>query len=154
MNRMPVECGAIGVVRNAVREPTDAGWGSVVSRVEVRPEFQAGLQGLDQFSHAIVVFLMHRAQFVPATHVVRRPQERLDMPLVGIFAQRARHRPNAIGVTTVSIERLESCAVLVRGLDAIDGTPVLDIKPYVPAYDRPRDPRVPEWIERLMGGYF
>jgi len=76
------------------------------------------------------------------------------MPRLGIFAQRARHRPNPIGVTTVTIERVQDGVLTVRGLDAIDGTPVLDVKPHVPVYDAPTRPRVPEWIDRLMAGYF
>ena len=76
------------------------------------------------------------------------------MPVVGIFAQRARHRPNPIGVTTVAIDRLAGDSVYVRGLDAIDGTPVLDVKPHVRAFDSPLEPTEPEWMGRLMEGYF
>ncbi len=76
------------------------------------------------------------------------------MPEMGIFAQRARHRPNPIGVTAVELVRREKNRVWVRGLDAIDGTPVVDVKPYVPQFDAVESPRVPEWIERLMVGYF
>ena len=76
------------------------------------------------------------------------------MPLVGAFAQRAKHRPNPIGITAVEILAAEGNVLTVRGLDAIDGTPVLDIKPYLPAFDRVDDARVPAWIEKLMEGYF
>ena len=65
-----------------------------------------------------------------------------------------RHRPNPIGVTTVAIEDVRDGVLTVRGLDAIDGTPVLDVKPHVPLYDAPPRPSVPEWIGRLMAGYF
>ena len=75
------------------------------------------------------------------------------MPLVGIFAQRGKDRPNQIGMTAVEVLSVSDDALVVRGLDAIDGTPVLDIKPYYPMYDR-RDARVPEWVDRLMDGYF
>jgi len=76
------------------------------------------------------------------------------MPEVGIFAQRAKDRPNPLGITAVSIVGVESGVLVVRGLDAIDGTPVVDVKPYYPAYDRIMDASVPEWVERLMKGYF
>lgn len=76
------------------------------------------------------------------------------MPEVGIFAQRAKDRPNPIGITAVQIVEVLPDCLVVRGLDAIDGTPVLDIKPYVPAYDRVAEAKVPEWADRLMDGYF
>jgi tRNA (Thr-GGU) A37 N-methylase len=73
--------------------------------------------------------------------------------LVGIFAQRARHRPNRIGVTSVEIVEVTDKSVKVRALDAINGTPVIDIKPYVPVYDR-KDATIPVWMETMMKGYF
>lgn len=76
------------------------------------------------------------------------------MPLVGIFAQRAKDRPNPIGITAVSLLSVTSDSVFVRGLDAIDGTPVLDLKPYYPQYDCMDGAIVPEWVVRLMEGYF
>lgn len=76
------------------------------------------------------------------------------MPLVGIFSQRAKRRPNPIGVSTVPVVNVSGHSLFVRGLDAIDGTPVLDIKPHAPAFDAPSQPRVPEWLDRLMLGYF
>jgi len=145
---------AIGRVVNTVRETRDRGWGEVLSELRLSPGFANGLLGLDGFSHAVVVFLMHEAKFHAAEHLRRHPQERADMPLLGIFAQRARHRPNPIGITTVAIERIEGGSVFVRGLDAIDGTPILDIKPHVVSYDSPTDSREPEWVRRLMQGYF
>ena len=76
------------------------------------------------------------------------------MPELGIFAQRAKHRPNPIGVTAVRLLGVDGNVLRVRGLDAIDGTPVLDIKPYFPRFDAPGDACVPEWVERLMAEYF
>ena len=144
----------IGVVRNGVTAARDDEWGRVVSELQLRPELADGLRGLDQFSHVVVLFLMHDARFDPVTHLTRRPRDRADMPVVGIFAQRARHRPNPIGITTVELKRIERSSLFVRGLDAIDGTPVLDVKPHVPAFDAPAHPRLPDWVARLMEGYF
>jgi tRNA-Thr(GGU) m(6)t(6)A37 methyltransferase TsaA len=144
----------IGVVKNGTTEAGDAAWGEIVSEVELRPELAGGLQGLDSFSHAVVVFLMHEARFDPAQHLQRRPRDRGDMPLLGAFAQRAKHRPNPIGVTTVRIERVAGRSLFVRGLDAVDGTPVLDLKPHFPVFDAPENPVVPDWVARLMDGYF
>ena len=97
----------IGFVKNSVREPADAAWGSVVSEIRLRSELAEGLRGLEDFSHLVIVFLMHEARFRADLHLVRRPRDRAEMPSLGIFAPRARHRPNPIGVTTVSLERLE-----------------------------------------------
>jgi tRNA-Thr(GGU) m(6)t(6)A37 methyltransferase TsaA len=144
----------IGVVRNSVAQPRDEGWGAVVSEIRLRPELADGLRGLADFSHAVVVFLLDRAGFDPTAHLLRHPRNRPDLPRLGIFAQRGRNRPNGIGVTTVAIERVEDGVLTVRGLDAIDGTPVLDVKPHVPVYDAPARPRVPAWMDRLMQGYF
>lgn len=76
------------------------------------------------------------------------------MPIVGIFSQRAKDRPNPIGVTAVKIVDVGDDYLEVRGLDAIDTTPVLDIKPYYPEYDRIKNPTTPNWVKRLMKGYF
>jgi tRNA-Thr(GGU) m(6)t(6)A37 methyltransferase TsaA len=97
---------------------------------------------------------MHKAIFNPNQHLVRRPQERPEMPLIGIFAQRAKHRPNPLGVTSVELLGLNYNKIQVKGLDAIDGTPVLDIKPYIPIMDTKIDIKIPNWIKRLMINYF
>jgi tRNA-Thr(GGU) m(6)t(6)A37 methyltransferase TsaA len=144
---------AIATVRNGRSSTADSRWGTLESAIEMRPEYAAGLQGLEAFSHAIVVFYMHEDPGGEKVTLVRRPRGREDMPLLGVFAQRARMRPNPIGVTAVEVLSVEPGLVRVRGLDAIDGTPVLDIKPYAPAFDR-RDARVPEWMDELMAGYF
>ena len=150
MNEIPFT--PIGTVRTGRTDSVDKGWGQVESCVELRPDYAAGLAGLDQFTHAWVIFFMHeRDDEVPS--LTRRPRGRADMPLLGVFAQRGRMRPNTLGITPVEVVRVEPAALVVRGLDAIDGTPVLDLKPYVPAFDR-REARVPEWMERLMFGYF
>jgi tRNA (adenine37-N6)-methyltransferase len=144
----------IAHVRNGRDSADDRGWGKVESRIELDPAFAAGLEGLDQFSHAVVVFYMHLDPDREPATLRRRPRGRPDMPLVGVFAQRGRMRPNPIGVSSVDILRVEPGAVVVRGLDAVEGTPVLDLKPYAPVFDRRDQARTPDWIDRLMQGYF
>ena len=151
---MRLDLRAIGVVRSPVAEPVDEGWGLVVSEVRLEERYASGLKGLEEFSHAVIVVWLHKAEFALHAHLRRRPQGREDMPCVGIFAQRARHRPNPIGVTAVEIVGVEGNVLRVRGLDAIDGTPVLDVRPYFPACDRVEGASVPEWVDRLMEGYF
>jgi len=149
-----IEVRPIGVVRCPVAEPRDDDWGEVVSEVCFDRDLTPGLAGIEQFSHGLVVFWMHRSSFRADTDLVRRPRGRDDMPQLGIFAQRAKHRPNPIGVTAVRVVGLRGAVVSVKGLDAVDGTPVLDFKPYVPAFDARGDATVPEWMGRLMVGYF
>ena len=149
-----MNCSPIGTVKSPVTEGVDQGWGDVVSEIHVDADLADGLHGLESFSHVVVVFDMHRSSWTPTNDLVRRPQGREDMPLLGIFAQRAKHRPNPIGVTSVRLLGVEGNVLRVGGLDAIDGTPILDIKPYFPQYDSVIDTQTPEWVDRLMSGYF
>jgi tRNA-Thr(GGU) m(6)t(6)A37 methyltransferase TsaA len=148
-----MNCTIIGTVKSPVIEPVDMNWGEVISEIVLEPEYAPGLLGLERFSHLMVLTFLHEAEYNPEKHLRRHPQERQGIPLVGIFAQRARHRPNRIGVTSVEIVEVTDKSVKVRALDAIDGTPVIDIKPYVPVYDR-KDATIPEWMETMMKGYF
>ena len=145
---------SIGSVSSPVTERTDENWGEIRSRIVLYPEFAGGLQGLEGFSHAIVVTYLHQARYERDKHLQRRPRNLATMPQVGILAQRAKNRPNPIGVTAVEILKVGHDHLEVKGLDAIDGTPVLDIKPYYPHFDRIDAPEVPEWVDRLMEGYF
>jgi tRNA-Thr(GGU) m(6)t(6)A37 methyltransferase TsaA len=152
--RPEVNVEPIGTVESPVTEAVDENWGSVVSLIHLDDSLAPGLTGLEQFSHIVVLFFMHEYTFDSAADLVRRPQGRSDMPQVGILAQRAKHRPNPIGITTVELIQVEGNVLKVKGLDAIDGTPVLDIKPYFPAFDDVPNASIPEWVERLMKDYF
>ena len=143
----------IGEVKSPVTEAVDMNWGEIISEIVLKPEYAPGLLGLEGFSHAMILTFLHEARYDPEVHLRRHPQERQDMPLLGIFAQRARHRPNKIGVTACEIVEVTENSVKVRALDAIDGTPILDVKPYVPVYDK-RDATIPKWMEKMMKGYF
>ncbi len=144
----------IGHVATAARDAVDSGWGEVTSRLVLNPDYAKGIRGLDQFSHALVVTHLHRASFDAERHIVRRPRGLATMPEIGIFSQRAKDRPNPIGITAVRILGIGEGFLDVRGLDAVDGTPVLDIKPYVPQFDRIDAATVPPWMDKLMEGYF
>ncbi|MFW9905277.1 MAG: tRNA (N6-threonylcarbamoyladenosine(37)-N6)-methyltransferase TrmO [Candidatus Thorarchaeota archaeon] len=145
----------IGFIRSSVTEAIDHSWGEVVSDIHLNVSLSGGLKKLDQFSHAIIIFYMHQAPiFNLKTDLLRRPQGRLDMPEIGIFAQRAKHRPNPIGMTVVQIISIMKNILRVKGLDAIDGTPVLDIKPYFPIFDRINTAKTPKWVDELMMDYF
>ena len=143
----------IGFVKNEVSSRKDVSWGEDTSVIRLADEYLSGLSGLEDFSHAIILFYLDKAKYVKEKHLQRRPQNREDMPLVGIFSQRGKDRPNQIGMTSVRILAVSEDSLTVQGLDAIDGTPVLDIKPYYPVYDK-KDAEVPEWVDRLMAHYF
>jgi tRNA-Thr(GGU) m(6)t(6)A37 methyltransferase TsaA len=149
-----MEMKPIGFVKSPVTEPVDENWGGVVSRIHLAKPWGRGLKGLAEFSHLVVLFHMHQATHNPATDLVRRPRGRADMPKLGIFAQRAKHRPNPVGITAVKLLGIRGSTMTVRGLDAVDGSPVLDIKPYVPEFDRVDRPTVPKWMKKLLKGYF
>ena len=143
----------IGFVKNEVSSRKDVSWGEDTSLIQLKDEYISGLSGLEDFSHAIILYYLDKANYVKEKHLQRRPQNRDDMPLVGIFSQRGKDRPNQIGMTSVRILSVSENTLVVKGLDAIDGTPVLDVKPYYPVYDR-KDAEVPEWVDRLMEHYF
>ena len=143
----------IGYVHNSIENKKDVSWGEDVSVIELKKEYYTGMAGLNDFSHATVIYYLDKAVYDREKHLQRRPQNREDMPLVGIFAQRGKDRPNRIGMTSVQIVGVSEKSLTVKGLDAIDGTMVLDIKPYYPAYDK-KEATVPEWVERLMEHYF
>ena len=145
---------AIAIVHSPVAEPVDENWGGVESRIVFDPELRGGLRGLEEFSHVVVVAYLHRAAFDRGRHLVRRPRGLATMPQVGIFAQRAKDRPNPIGITVVPLVAVEADGIRVRGLDAIDGTPVLDVKPYFAEFDSAAESRSPKWVGELMKGYF
>jgi tRNA-Thr(GGU) m(6)t(6)A37 methyltransferase TsaA len=146
----------IGMVRSAITAPADDCWAGLVSVIGLDPlQFTAECTlGLADFSHAEIVFLFDRVVPEKVFTRARHPRDRRDWPNTGIFAQRAKDRPNRIGVTVCKIESVDGLCVSVRELDAIDGTPVLDIKPYVEEFG-PREPvRQAAWSRELMAGYF
>lgn len=143
----------IGYVENNVQAKKDVSWGGDISRIVLEKEYYMGLSGLEDFSHAVIIYYLDKAEYKREKHLRRRPQNRDDMPLVGIFSQRGKDRPNKIGMTAVQIVEVSEKTLVVKGLDAINGTTVLDIKPYYPVYDK-KDADVPDWVNRLMEHYF
>ena len=137
----------IGFVRNEVKQAPGAGygWESVVSEIVIDSGLTEALEGLEKFSHIIVLCWMHRSADRGKPPLKVHPRHNKALPLVGLFASRSPHRPNSIGKATVRLLKREDNILTVKGLDALDGTPVVDIKPYIPGYDSVRGARVPEW---------
>jgi tRNA-Thr(GGU) m(6)t(6)A37 methyltransferase TsaA len=146
----------IGVVRGGRVEPEDDGWDAEVCTIELDAErFTAEVvAGLADFSHVEVVFQFHLVDEAAVVTTARHPREREDWPKVGIFAQRGRVRPNRLGVSVAALERVDGTDVVVRGLDAVDGTPVLDLKPVLREFLPRGQVRQPAWSTELMAGYW
>jgi tRNA-Thr(GGU) m(6)t(6)A37 methyltransferase TsaA len=145
----------VAYVRGGRRDPDDDGWARECAVLELTDRFGPdAVLGLEAFSHLEVVYHFHRVAEVDEVPGSRHPRDRMDWPRVGIFAQRGRVRPNRLGVSVCSLLGVAGTTLHVRGLDAIDGTPVLDIKPFMPEFG-PHGPVVtPAWSQELMAGYW
>lgn len=145
----------VGYVHSARSEVRDDDWGEVTARIELAASFDAHcLDGLEDFSHAEVIFVFDRVAESAVERGTRHPRGNRAWPRVGIFAQRGKDRPNRLGTTIVEIVGRDGRALTVRGLDAVDGTPVVDIKPAMVEF-LPRSPvRQPDWSHELMRDYW
>jgi tRNA-Thr(GGU) m(6)t(6)A37 methyltransferase TsaA len=148
--REPVSIRPIGVVRNGVTAPRPDGWQHVRSDIIVREELAGALDGIEGYSHIIVVFAFDK---VPESELKERVRPRGDarIPEQGVLATRSQLRPSPLGVSVVRLLRRRGNILRVEGLDAIDSTPVLDIKPYYPNYDAVATAEVPDWARALEG---
>lgn len=148
MSKRALICHPIGYVKNEISPGQDVRWEEIDSQVVIEESFSEGLEGLEEFSHIIVLFWLHRKKEEPPPLKIR-PEMREDMPLLGVLATRSPVRPNPIGLTVVELLERQGNTLRVRGLDAYDGTPVLDIKPYLPRGDLVEKVRVAPWVKRL-----
>ncbi len=146
----------IGVVHSPIHEPVDDVWGGVTARIELDASrfSEESLAGLDEFSHVEIVFVFDRVADSEIHFGARHPRGHVDWPKVGIFAQRGKNRPNRIGVTVCRLVSVRPLAIEVEGLDAIDGTPVLDIKPYLRQFAPRGEVHQPGWATELMAEYW
>jgi tRNA (adenine37-N6)-methyltransferase len=150
-----IEVAPIGWVRAPRAEARDDFWGAVTSNIEIDERFSPdALAGLADFSHLEVVYQFHGVPTERIETAARHPRNRSDWPLVGIFAQRGKARPNRLGVSRCNLVRVDGRIVTVRRLDAIDGTPVLDIKPYMVEFGPIGPVAQPPWATELMKNYY
>ncbi|MBL7062499.1 MAG: tRNA (N6-threonylcarbamoyladenosine(37)-N6)-methyltransferase TrmO [Dehalococcoidia bacterium] len=138
----------IGVVKNSIKDLETEDWKKAVCEIIVNEDQKEALSLIEEFSHVIVLYWMHKVS--PSQRLVMRvhPRGRQDLPLVGVLASRSPARPNPIGVSTVTLLERRDNVLKVMGLDAADGTPVLDIKPYIPGYDSPAKAETPDWVTK------
>lgn len=137
------------------KKPEDDYWGGEESRIVLADRLEPdALQGIDDFSHVEVLFVFDRVDPAKIVAGARHPRNNHDWPAIGIFAQRGKNRPNRIGSTICRVVRLADRVLTVAELDAIDGTPVLDIKPVMAEFLPREEVRQPEWSSELMSLYW
>jgi tRNA-Thr(GGU) m(6)t(6)A37 methyltransferase TsaA len=145
----------VGQVRGSRVQPEDDSWDAEEAVIELDGRFEPqALAGLNDFSHIEVIFQFDRVREADINTAARHPRGRADWPLVGIFAQRGRGRPNRIGVSVCRLLSVEGLKLKVRGLDAIDGTPVLDIKPVMKGFLPRGEIMEPDWAREVMKDYW
>lgn len=141
-----IKINPVGFVKNGVEKPRFGNWADVISDIVLDEKYSEALDGLGDYSHVTVIYWMHE---VKACHIKHRPQGNPEVPVVGVFACRCPARPSPIGITTAKLVNVEGNVLKVKGLDTINGTPVLDIKPYTPHYDSVKNAGYPEWVDKL-----
>lgn len=143
----PMTLSAIGIIKSDLKDPASAHLNlkKIVAEIEIDPQLNEALDGLEGFSHIVVLYWMHRALF-NKKRLKAHPMGNKGVAEKGLFAVRTPNRPNPIGKSTVRLLERRGNILKVQGLDAIDGSPVLDIKPYIPGYDSAFDAVVPNWV--------
>jgi len=120
-----------------------------LSKVRILPEFCQGLEHLNNFSHIIILYWIHLRDNERERRTLQVvPKRHPGAPKVGVFSSRSPSRPNPIGFCVAELVEIEDCVLVVKGLDALEGSPIVDIKPYIPRADSVPDARVPEWTSR------
>lgn len=143
---MKITLTPIGVARNKQQQHF-GGWNKVVTDLVIDKEYQQALLGLKDYSHLVVIYWLSEVKVCELRHV---PQGKVgQVPEVGIFACRCPQRPNPIGISTVKLVKIKDNIVKVKGLDVVNNTPILDIKPYTPQYDFVAHAKVPAWVNKL-----
>lgn len=151
----PVSCLSVGRVVGGRVPAEDDAWGSVTAVIRLDERFgPEALAGLADFSHIEVVYVFDQVPESKIENGARRPRNNPDWPLTGVFAQRGKNRPNRIGVSRCRVLGVTGLDIEVQGLDAIDGTSVLDIKPWMREFAPIGDVRQPPWSTELMEHYY
>ncbi|MGE7912912.1 tRNA (N6-threonylcarbamoyladenosine(37)-N6)-methyltransferase TrmO [Lysinibacillus xylanilyticus] len=145
----------IAAVSNSRKMIEDDNWSGVISTIELTKDIhESSLKGINDFSHLEIIFYFDKVSDEKIQYEARHPRNNKDYPEVGIFAQRGKNRPNKIGVTVVELLELKGRALIVKGLDAIDGTPIIDIKPVMKEFLPKGEIKQPKWATELMKNYW
>jgi len=150
---MNIQLKPIAYISNNRKTPIDDNWSSIISTIELVEDLpEAAFDAIEDFSHIEIIFYFHQATKVVTGS--EHPRENKNLPKVGIFAQRKKDRPNHIGVTVANLLKKEGKQLTVNNLDAIDGTPVLDIKPVMAEFLPKGNIKQPHWASDLMKNYW
>ena len=145
----------IGIAYNERHEILDDDWGEVVTSIQLKAALpEESLWGIESFSHAEIIFYFHLVEENKIVTGARHPRNDRSLPEIGIFAQRGKNRPNRLGHTIVKIIKREGRALYVQGLDCINGTPVLDIKPVMQEFLPQGHIEQPGWTKEIMKNYW
>ena len=145
----------VAFVNNTRKEILDDNWGSIISTIElVETINESSLKGINEFSHLEIIFYFDKVSDDKIQYEARHPRNNKDYPEVGIFAQRGKNRPNKLGVTIVELVEVNKRGLKVKGLDAIDGTPIIDIKPVMKEFLPKGEVSQPSWSTSLMENYW
>ena len=149
----------IGEIVNERKIVEDDNWGEIISIIELNDSFdESALKGIEEFSHLEIIYYFDKVDDTKIITGARHPRNLEHLPEVGVFAQRVKNRPNKLGLTTVKLLRAENKTLHVKGLDAIDGTPVLDIKPvfkqFLPQVSYQDEIKQPDWVNEIMKNYW
>lgn len=143
---MEIDLTPIGFVKNNIKEWKKEDCKKVTSEIIIEEDLKEALSRIDEFSHIVVIYWMHKLPPSQRSIIKVHPKGNQTLPLIGVFASRSPARPNPIGITTVKLLERRGNVLKVTGLDAIDGTPVLDIKPYIPDDNSPTEAKTPDWL--------
>lgn len=145
----------IAFVNNNRIDIEDDNWGSIISTIELTENMnESSLAGINEFSHLEIIFYFDKVSDDKIQYEARHPRNNKEYPKVGIFAQRGKNRPNKLGVTIVELVERKQRKLIVKGLDAINGTPIIDIKPVMKEFLPKGEVRQPEWSVSLMDKYW
>ena len=145
----------IAYVKNSRNTPDDDYWGDLISEIIISEKIaEQSIKGISDFSHLEIIFYFHLADMTKIEISSSHPRENAKFPKVGIFAQRKKARPNLLGTTIVKLISAENNKLTVEGLDAVNGTPVIDIKPVMKEFLPIGKTEQPEWATDLMKNYW
>ncbi|WP_397538490.1 SAM-dependent methyltransferase [Rummeliibacillus pycnus] len=145
----------IAFVSNSRIDIEDDQWGSIISIIELEENINiAAIKGINEFSHLEIIFYFNKVSDDKIQYEARHPRNNTEYPEVGIFAQRGKNRPNKLGATIVELLEVKDNQIIVKGLDAIDGTPIIDIKPVMKEFLPNGEVRQPTWAVSLMERYW
>lgn len=154
---MEINLTPIAIIYNERKSIEDDHWGNIISTIELSADLfePSATLGLEQFSHLEVIFYMDRVNQEKIITSARHPRNNAQLPLTGILAQRTKNRVNQLGLSRAKILDVDGLTIQVESLDAIDQTPVIDIKPYMKEFSpSSKEVTQPDWVTEIMQNYY